>query len=82
MNGGMLIYPVPFNVQICHVRFRVDVGIAPYIETVRAFHSTCGSVPEGCGRLVAAPTSLLQLNLYFQMKMLKLDSGGFCGELP
>ena len=40
MNGWNVIYPVPFNVQVCHVRFRVDVGIDPYVETVHAYHST------------------------------------------
>ena len=39
-----------------YVRFRVDVGIDPYIETIRAFHSTCRVVPVRGGRLVAAPT--------------------------
>ena len=56
LNGGMLIYPIPFNVQVCRVRLRVDVGIDPYIETGGACHSTCRSVSEGFGRLVAAPT--------------------------
>ena len=37
----------------------VDVGIDPYIETIGACHSTYWSVALGCGRLVAAPTSLL-----------------------
>ena len=32
LNGEMLIYPVPFNVQGCRVRVRVDVGIDPYIS--------------------------------------------------
>ena len=40
MNRGMLIYHVPFNVQGGSVRFRVDVGIDLYIETVHAYHST------------------------------------------
>ena len=52
----MLIYPVPFNVQGGCVRVRVDVGIDPYIETIRASHSSCRVVAWGCGRLVAAPT--------------------------
>ena len=56
MNGGMLIFPVPFNVPGCRVRFRVDVGIDPYIETVHAYHSTCSPVAGDFGRLVAAPT--------------------------
>ena len=40
LNGEMVIYPVPFNVQVCRVRLRVDVGIDPYIETGGAYHST------------------------------------------
>ena len=38
------------------VRFRVDVGIDPYIETVHAYHSSYSSISVRCGRLVAAPT--------------------------
>ena len=45
MNGEMLIYPVPFNVPGSFVRFRVDVGIDPYIETIPACHSTYRVVP-------------------------------------
>ena len=56
LNGGMLNYPVPFNIQGGCVRLRVDVGIDPYIETVGACHSTYRSVPVRFGRLVAAPT--------------------------
>ena len=40
LNGGMLIYPVPFNIQGGSVVVRVDVGIDPYIETVGACHSS------------------------------------------
>ena len=40
MNGEMSIYPVPFNVQGGYVGVRVDVGIDPYIETIRAYHSS------------------------------------------
>ena len=56
MNGEMSIYPVPFNVQVCRVGVRVDVGIDPYIETIHACHSTHRVIAWGCGRLVAAPT--------------------------
>ena len=56
MNGGMLIYPVPFNVPGGSVGLRVDVGIDPYIETFGACHSSHGVVAWGFGRLVAAPT--------------------------
>ena len=56
LNGEMSIYPVPFNVQGCRVRVRVDAGIDPYIETIHACHSTHSSVSIGFGRLVAAPT--------------------------
>ena len=41
---GMLFYRVPFNVQVCRVGLRVDVGIDPYIETVYAYHSTYSSI--------------------------------------
>ena len=40
LNGDMQFYLAPFNVPGGCVRFRVDVGIAPYIETICAFHST------------------------------------------
>ena len=32
LNGGMLIYHVPFNVPGGFVGLRVDVGIDPYIS--------------------------------------------------
>ena len=56
---NVLIFPVPFNVQGCSVRLRVDVGTDPYIETIRACHSTYRPVSEGGGRLVAAPTGYI-----------------------
>ena len=56
MNGEMLFYLVPFNIQGDSVRVRVDVGIDPYIKTVGASHSSCSSVSVRGGRLVAAPT--------------------------
>ena len=40
------------------MRSRVDVGIAPYIETIRAFHSTYRSVSEGGGRHGSRPTGV------------------------
>ena len=40
LNGKMVIYLVPFNIQGGSVRLRVDVGIDPYIETFGACHST------------------------------------------
>ena len=56
LNGGMLICPVPFNIQDCSVRFRVDVGIDPYIPAGLHSIQPGAGVVRGGGRLVAAPT--------------------------
>ena len=48
---NVLLYPAPFNVQGCHVRLRVDVGIDPYIETGSASHSSHRVVAWGFGHV-------------------------------
>ena len=56
LNGEMSIYLVPFNIQGGSDGFRVDVGIDPYIKTIRAFHSAYSSISVRGERLAAAPT--------------------------
>ena len=72
---GRLFCPVPFNGAGGFVGFGSMEGIDPYIETVGAFHSTYPVVSWGCGRLVAAPTGVLECVSFN-------GAGGFVGCVP